>query len=423
MRLLVGPSQVAGSAAAPPSKSHTIRAVTIAALAGGTSVIRGPLDSLDARSSVVAARALGASVEMCGGAWTVESGPGVPGPARDPIDVANSGTTLRLMLSAAALAPGRTEFTGDEQIRARPVGPLLEALTALGAKAESLGGNGCAPCAVTGPMLGGDVSIACPTSQYLSSLLIASPLAQSETRITVTELNEAPYVELTLWWLDRAGIKYDRDGFDSFVVAGGQSYPAFDAQVPGDWSSATFLMAAAAIAGGTVEVEGVRTDDRQGDAQVADILAAMGAVVQRNEDSVTVTGGDLRGGEFDLNDIPDSLPALAVCAAAAEGETRLVNVPQARIKEVDRIEAMAAELTRMGISCEELPDGLIVRGGALKGATVSGRHDHRIVMALALAGLVAGGTTEIDTAEAMAVTFPGFVELMTGLGADMATAG
>jgi 3-phosphoshikimate 1-carboxyvinyltransferase len=383
--------------------------------------VRRPLDSLDARSAAAAARQLGAKIDMKDGLWTIAGTAGRPRPPRETIDVGNSGTTLRLMLSAAALASGRAVFTGDEQIQRRPVGPLLEALGALGAKASSHRGNGCAPCEVTGPIRGGDVRIACRDSQYLSSLLISTPLAQGETRITVTELNERPYVEMTLWWLERSGIRLQRDGLERFSIPGGQGYGPFEMEIPGDWSSATFFMAAAALAGGTVELRGLRTDDHQGDMRVADVLETMGARVERGADRIRVTGAALKGGEFDLNAIPDSLPALAVAAACAEGRTRLVNVPQARLKETDRIRAMAEELPRMGARVRELPDGLEIEGGRLRGAGVSGRGDHRIVMALAVAGLVAKGATVIDTAEAMAVTFPEFVRLMQDIGAVMRT--
>jgi len=422
MRLVVGPSRVEGAAAIPASKSHTLRALTIATLAEGESTILNPLESLDARSGARAAGALGARVEFAEGEWRVTGVGGRPSSAGGVVDVGNSGVTLRMMLSAAALAKGRTEFTGDEQIRRRPLGPLLQALTDLGAPAKSLGGNGCAPCEVTGPMRGGETQVACPTSQYLSSLLVSTPLAPGDSTIAVTELNEAPYVDMTLWWLDACGIRCERDGHERFTIPGGQSYEGFRREIPGDWSSATLVMAAAAVAGGTVELTGLRQDDPQGDRRVADVLAEMGAGVERGEESVRVTGGDLAGGEFDLNDIPDALPALAVCAAVAEGETRFVNVPQARIKEVDRIAALHEELAKMGVSCEELPDGLVVRGGgsgALRGARVSGRGDHRMVMALAVAGLVAAGETVIETAEAMAVTFPTFAGIMRGIGASI----
>ncbi len=161
--------------------------------------------------------------------------------------------------------------------------------------------------------------------------------------------------------------------------------------------------------------------DPQGDKAVVDYLELMGATVERQENSIKITGGQLEGIDIDMNTMPDALPAMAVAAAVAQGRSRFFNVPQARIKETDRIACMAKELAKMGISCEELPDGLIIHGGSLKAANLAGHADHRIVMALAVAGLVAKGTTAVDTAEAAAVTFPNFIELMNKLGANIKT--
>jgi 3-phosphoshikimate 1-carboxyvinyltransferase len=416
VKFVVQPSQLSGSVRVPGSKSHTIRAAVIAALAEGESELREPLDSLDTRSCVGVCRALGAAIQL-GETWRVRGTAGKLACPEDVIDVGNSGTTLRIGLTLAALGEGWTVFTGDEQIRVRPAGPLLDALRGLGAEAISTRGNGCAPFMVRGPLRGGTIRIACPTSQYLTSLLIGSPLAEGDVKIEVNELNEAPYVEMTLGWLDSQGIRCEREGLRRFSIPGGQGYRAFNRAIPADFSSATFFAVAAAITGSAVTLRGLDRQDTQGDKAALDVLAAMGAEVAWSDDGVTVRGGDLRGGEFDLNAIPDALPALAVAACFAEGTTRLTNVPQARIKETDRIRAMREELTRMGSRVEELPAGLVLHGGGLKGAMVQGRADHRVVMALAVAGLAADGTTEVETAEAAAVTFPSFVDLMTELGA------
>jgi len=416
VRLIVERSAIGGAVRIPGSKSHTIRATAIATLAEGTSQIYDPLDSLDTRACVSVCRGLGARIRT-GGDWLIEGTGGRLACPDDVLDVGNSGTTLYVTLSMAALGGGWSVFTGDEQIRARPAGLLLDALRALGAEAVSTRGNGCAPLLVRGPMKGGDVTIECPTSQYLTSLLIATPLAECDTEIEVPLLHERPYVEMTLGWLDAQGVRYEREGFERFRLPGGQAYQAFQKAIPADFSSATFFLCAAAICGSEVTLLGLEEDDTQGDKAVLDYLAAMGAQVEWVEGGVRVRGGGLAGGEFDLNATPDALPAMAVTACLAEGETRLVNVPQARIKETDRLTVMREELTKMGARIEELPDGLVIQGGGLTGAAVDGRGDHRVVMALAVAGLAADGRTEISTAESVAVTFPTFVELMAGLGA------
>jgi 3-phosphoshikimate 1-carboxyvinyltransferase len=189
--------------------------------------------------------------------------------------------------------------------------------------------------------------------------------------------------------------------------------------IPADFSSATFFLVAAAITGGRVTLRGLDMSDTQGDKAVIAMLEEMGARVTHSADGVTLEGGSLNGREFDLNATPDALPAMAVAGVCAMGETRLVNVPQARLKETDRIRVMYEELTKMGARIEELHDGLVIRNSTLRGAVVDGRHDHRVVMALSVAGLAAKGLTEIETAESAAVTFPNYLELMQTLGADV----
>ncbi|MHC4192324.1 MAG: 3-phosphoshikimate 1-carboxyvinyltransferase, partial [Planctomycetota bacterium] len=434
------------------SKSHTIRAVAIASLAGGQSLIRNPLVSSDTQAAVDCYQALGAAIDTSDPKlWKVTGTGGEITAPPKAIDVGNSGTTLRIAMGSAALAqPGRTTtFTGDEQIQTRPVGPLIEALSNLGAKCTSLKNNGKAPVEVMGKLAGGKTPIAASTSQYLSSLLLCTPLATKDTEIDVTLLNEPGYVQMTLDWLDKQQIEYEnqppllrfceakRRGC-KFKIKGNQSYKAFDATIPADFSSATFFLCAAAISADEVTLLGLDFSDSQPDKAVVNYLKAMGADITIEPDSVTVQAvrhGGLRGTDLDMNKTPDALPAMAVTAAFAEGQTRLLNVPQARSKETDRIKCMTEELKKMDVDVEELSDGLIVRGSSLVACRTShklrvtgherrvtkldGRSDHRIVMALSLAGLCLEGQCSIDTAEAINVTFPDYVDLMQSIGANM----
>ena len=417
---IVNPSTLSGTVAIPGSKSHTIRALVFALLAEGTSVIEAPLSSSDTRSCVDMIRAFGAEVLDAGGAWTVTGMGGAPAIPDNVIDVGNSGTTLYIGLAVAALCTGHTVFTGDAQIRNRPADALLRAIGDLGGSAVSTRSNGKPPVVIGGPLRGGETSIEAVTSQYLTALLVAAPLVSAETIINIPLLYEVPYVRMTLGWLDRLGIRYRNENLARITVPGGQRYPAFREYVPADFSSATFFLVAAAIAGTGVTLTGLDFSDTQGDKEVVSVLRAMGAVIEIAERSISIAPGALAGGVFDLNAMPDSLPALAVAGCFASGETRLVNVPQARLKETDRIAVMCRELRSMGADIEELPDGLIVRRSRLRGAQVHGHGDHRVVMALAVAAGAAEGTTVIDTAEAVGVTFPGFRELMCGIGADIA---
>ncbi len=416
MRYISNASEAGGTVVIPGSKSHTIRALVLAALASGESRIKSPLDSSDTRSCLDMIRAFGAEVVEHDACWTVRGLGGTVGVPDNVIDTGNSGTSLYFGMSMAALADGSTVFTGDHQIRNRPADGLIEAIRNLGAEAISTRGNGKAPFVITGKMTGGRARVEAVTSQYLSSILISSPFAVGDSSIEVGLLNEKPYVDITLSWLDRLGIKYENHDYRKFTIPGSQRISAFEESIAADFSSATFFMVAAAVTGGELMLRGLDFNDSQGDREVADILRAMGARVEVDGLTCVVKGGELKGGEFDLNAIPDALPALSVAACFAEGETRLVNVPQARLKETDRIAVMCRELAKLGADISERPDGLIIKRSALSGGLVDGHHDHRIVMSLAVAGMAAQGPVEISTAEAVAVTFPTFRELMNSAG-------
>jgi len=430
MKLIARESRLKGTVSIPASKSHTIRAVAIGSLAAGQSLIRRPLDSADTQSAVTTYRALGAKIDTTDpNLWKVTGTGGQIQIPKEVVDVANSGTTLNIAIGSASLVKeGQTiTFTGDKQTQSRPVGPLLNSLTELGAKCISINNNGKAPVKITGQITGGKTTIACSTSQYLSSLLLCTPLASKDTEIDVTLLNEPGYVQMTLDWLDSQSITYENQQMKRFKVKGRQSYKPFDRPIPADFSSATFFLCAAALVGEEVTLLGLDFKDSQPDKAVVDYLKGMGAKIMVNPNSVppgmahavTVKAAPLKGIEIDMNKTPDALPAISVTAAFAEGETRLVNVPQARGKETDRIACMAKELKKLSVDVEELPDGLIIRGGQPKPAAVHGWADHRIVMALALAGLALNGQLSVDTAEAMSVTFPTYVDLMKSLGANM----
>jgi 3-phosphoshikimate 1-carboxyvinyltransferase len=430
MKLISKKSVLMGSVAIPGSKSHTIRAVAISSLAKGQSFIRQPLVSSDTLSAVTCYRALGAKIDTSDSqVWkVVGTGGKITAPA-EPIDCGNSGTTTNIAMGSAALAEsGKViTLTGDAQTCSRPVGPLAEALTKIGAKCVCLKNNGKPPVSITGRLKGGTTSIAASTSQYLSSLLLCAPLAVQDTQIDVTLLNEPGYAKMTLDWLDRQKIKYENQQMRKFIIRGNQSYKAFDEPIAADFSSATFFLCAAALCGREVTLLGLDFSDSQPDKAVVDYLRSMGADITVGKNSVTVRASKLKGADIDMNATPDALPAMSVTAAFAEGTTRLLNVPQARAKETDRIKCMAEELQKLSVDVQELPDGLVVQGSFSRPSSVvhrpsvllDGRGDHRIVMAMAIAGLMLDGQCVIDTAEAMSVTFPNFVELMTSIGADM----
>jgi 3-phosphoshikimate 1-carboxyvinyltransferase len=422
MKLIANKSRLTGKVTIPGSKSHTIRAVTIASLADGYSKISNPLISSDTLSSVNTYRGLGAMVDCSEPTvWKLTGTGGKIQVTKSIIDVGNSGTTLNIAIGSASLAaPEQTiTLTGDQQTQSRPVGPLLDALNSLGARCRALRNNGKAPVQIKGQLTGGKTQIASHTSQYLSSLLLCTPLAPQTSEIEVSLLNEPGYVQMTLDWLNKQQIKYENQNFQKFIVAGGQKYQSIDCTIPADFSSATFFLCAAALYGDEVILNGLDFADSQPDKAVVDYLKQMGANIVVADNVVTIRASELHGAEIDMNKTPDALPSMAVVAAFADGQTKLLNVPQARQKETDRIKCMAEELKKLNVNVEELPDGLIINGGGAKAATLDGRGDHRIVMALSIAAMALEGNCSIDKAEAVSVTFPNYVKLMKSIGANM----
>lgn len=420
MFLIVRKSHIDGTAAIPGSKSHTIRALMLASLAEGHSVIRNALDSSDTRSAFDVCRAFGAKIQIDGLTINVDGFDGKPKTPENVIFTGNSGTSTIFAMSMACLAPGATVLTGDAQIRRRPVGGLEEALNHLGASVFCTRGNGAPPVVIRpGKAMGGRTSLDSPTSQYLSSLLLSAPFFERDTEIDLIRLAEVPYIEMTCAWLDRCGIQYENQDFKKFLIPGRQHAKAFDVAVAADFSSATFFAVLAAVSGGAVFMKNLDMNDTQGDKAIFSVLASMGAEVKSVPGGVRVFGHGLRGREIDLNATPDAICAMAVAGCFAEGETRLTNVATARLKETDRISVMAEELRKMGADISELPDGLVIRHSVLHGAEVNGHDDHRVVMALAVAGLVADGVTKISSAEAVDVTFPDFVPLARSCGGHL----
>ena len=429
---------IGGTITIPSSKSQTIRALLIAAAAEGVSRLHNPLNSHDTLSCLTFCKSIGAEIVKTDEYWDVT---GIAGTEKirnlrlkykkeNPLilDVGNSGTTLYLGAGFAASLGIPVILTGDAQIRNRPVENLLNSLRELGAEvsfilpespqqtAISKGAPGCPPVYIHGPLKGGTTSIACPTSQYLSCLLLAAPTALGQSSIEVTLLNEAPYAEMTLEWLNEQKIPYQHEGMFQFTFPGNSSYRSFEKLIPGDYSSASFFFCAAAVSGSTLTINGLVENDSQGDKAVLGWLEQMGCAISWIGDSITVSGpirGNLKGIDIDLNSAPDALPILAVTGSFASGTTRLLNVPQARIKETDRIEVMAKELSRLGADITELEDGLVIQGvEKLSGGIVEGHGDHRVIMSLAVAGLCTETPLTITEAEAASVTFPTFFTLL-----------
>jgi 3-phosphoshikimate 1-carboxyvinyltransferase len=405
MKLIVESGErLEGSVRAPPSKSHTHRAIIIASLASGESVIENPLECDDTLATIDACRMLGAEIDVKN-KLIVKGVAGKPRRPDSEINVRNSGTTMRFMTAVSALCKGATILTGDDSVRTRPIAPLLASLTELGApRARSFNNDGCPPVTVTGRMTGGNTRIDGQSSQFVSALLLACPLADNDSLIEVTGLRSRPYVDMTLGHMERCGVRVWGRETSRFLELASKPYKQTNYTVPGDHSSAAFLRVAGEITSSEIEITGLDEGDSQGDRVISDIMSEM-----RSGESRTI----------DLSDNPDLLPILAVLACHSDGETILGNVQHARAKESDRIAAMCSELRKMGANVEERPDGLAIRKSQLRGAELDGHGDHRIVMALAVAGLTAGERTIINGADAISKSYPGFVRDLASLGAKI----
>lgn len=412
--------KLSGEIIIPSSKSHTIRAVIIASLAQGRSELINPLFSEDTKAAIQACERLGAKIEQKSDRLIIEGFGSSPDTPSEVINMLNSGTSTNLIIGILAGLGIAAEITGDASLQTRPVKSLIAALETLGCKIDFTENNGCPPLKISGRIKGGKVTIdASKSSQYVSSLLIACPLAEQDTEIIVENPTELPYIEMTVKWLDEQNIKYERDGFNYFKIFGNQTYTSFEKLIPADWSSAAFPICAAAITESDVIIKGVDINDVQGDKAIIEYLKDMGADIRVEENGIRIKGRKLQGKELDINATPDALPILSVMGCLAEGETKLVNVAQARVKETDRIKVMADELKKMGALIDELPDGLIIKKSSLKGTRLRGHHDHRVVMALSIAAMTAEEETLIDTAEAVSVTYPNYVQTMRKLGAKI----
>ncbi|MFA5855613.1 MAG: 3-phosphoshikimate 1-carboxyvinyltransferase [Candidatus Gracilibacteria bacterium] len=410
-----------GTLTVPASKSQTVRALLIGALAGGISTVANVLESDDTLRVEEVLNMLGVEIEKNGTVWTVKSS-GLPLKTTGKnFYTGDSGITTRFLLPLLGLGDGPCTLDASPQMRARPILPLVTALNRLGMQIETSGAN-VWPLKVSGNFLGGETYIDGTTSQYLSALLLASPYAGENTILHVQNLNEKPYVEMTLSWLKDAGILYERKAYadgETFEVKAGQKFKSLNVKIPGDFSSASCIIAAAALLGGEVQLKGLSKNDTQGDRKLVDILEAAGTDISWDGNELLVRGGTaLKGGKVDANEVPDLLPALAVLGTKMQGGLEILNVKQARIKETDRIHSMAEGLREMGAEIEEKKDGLIVGQSQLKGACVDGFADHRTVMALSVAGLIAEGETHVHGAEAIKKTFPNFIEEMRALGAN-----
>lgn len=408
-----------GSVRPPGSKSLTNRAFVAAALADGVSTLAGVLESDDTRVMIDALDLLGVPVTRdrtlgtaivggCGGDW----------PAKEAnLHLGNSGTSIRFLTAACAVGHGIYRLDGVARMRQRPIADLVETLGALGADARCQP-SGCPPVVVRADGLpGGTAKIAGNTSsQYLSAVLLAAPVAQGPVELTLSgDLVSEPYVEMTLKVMESFGVRAERAARGYRIEP--QRYRATAYAIEPDASAASYFFAAAAITGGKVTVEGLTRSALQGDVHFVDALERMGCAVTEGADSLTVAGGPLRGIDIDMNAISDTAQTLAAVAVFADGPMTIRHIAHVRHKETDRIAAVATELRRLGQEVEEFGDGLTIRPRPVTPAVVQTYDDHRMAMSFALVGLGAAGVRIADP-ECTAKTYPGYWEDLARLRGD-----
>lgn len=398
---------------APGSKSITQRALVTASLSDGKSVLLNPLVSEDTMLLADALDNLGIIIEKLNDKWIVNGRNGNILPCNKEIYMGNNGTGIRFLCSITSLGAGRYILTGTKRMEERPVKPLLDALNQLGIHAKSIKNNDCPPVEIiTNGLKGGKCNLSAKlSSQYLSSLMLVAPFANEQMTIDIIgELSSKPYINITTGVMKAFGIDVIEHN-NSFIIPRG-NYRAIEYPIEGDASGASYFFALAAITGGTIKISNIPECSLQGDAHFANILKEMGCSVTKGKDGVTVTGNDgLKGIDIDMSNWPDIVPTLAVVAAFANGATRITNVPHLRIKETDRLKAVATELAKTGVSVKELDDGLVIDGLQSKeqamGAVIETYDDHRIAMALSLAGLKIPNIT-IENPGCVIKSFPNY---------------
>lgn len=428
MEAKVNKSALTGSIQIPGSKSHTLRAVLISALAHGESVIDNPLLSNDTHSALNSARCFGAQCDINrgDGKWHIVGTNGMPKVPNDIVDCGNSGGTTYFSTAIASTVSGYSVITGDEQIRKRPIKRLLRAINELGGEAFATRSDvDAAPVVVKGRIKGGTCHFDGLLSSYITGMLLAAPLIDNDTEILIENPKETPYLDITLYWLKQQGIQVEvENDYRRMFVKGGQRYQPVRCTIPGDWSSAAFPLVAAVITGSEYTLTAVDFKDTQGDKEIVNILNQMNANIEIDDGNhrlLVHPNSTLHGNiEINVENIPDALPALSVAAAMAKGKTVFTGIKNVRLKETDRVAVMQSELAKMGVRVEADDHSMTVYGGhGLTGAVVESYGDHRVAMALIVAGMAAEGTTTVLNAECVNVSYPGFIDCMRASGADI----
>ncbi|WP_298440169.1 3-phosphoshikimate 1-carboxyvinyltransferase [uncultured Ferrimonas sp.] len=416
-------ASVSGDIRLPGSKSISNRALLLAALAKGTTVLSNLLDSDDVRHMLAALKSLGVQwrwLDQANGEIEIEGKAGAIAASAQQLELylGNAGTAMRPLAAALTVGEGVYTLTGEPRMAERPIGHQVDALRTLGAQIDYLGNDGYPPLQITaGQLRGGEVDIdGSISSQFLTALLMTAPLVNEDVIINVVgDLVSKPYIDITIALMARFGVKVENNQYQQLVVRAGQQYLAADRfLVEGDASSASYFLAAGALGNGPVTVHGVGKLSLQGDKYFADVLTAMGAQVEWHDDHITCSGAALTGVDLDLNHIPDAAMTIATTALFARGTTTIRNIYNWRVKETDRLAAMATELRKVGAIVEEGEDYISVTPAPLHHAEIDTYNDHRIAMCFSMLA-IGGQRITINDPDCTAKTFPDYFQQLARL--------
>ena len=403
--------QLSGVVTPPCSKSYAQRALAAALLADGETTLRNLDFCDDTLSAIRVIETLGAKVERVD-ERTVKVHGGLA-PQCNAINVGESGLATRMFTPIASLCDTPITIEGKGTLLHRPMHMMIEPLRKLGVDVRDNGGR--LPVEVCGPIKGGEIEVdGSISSQFLTGLLMALPLAAEDTTIAVENAVSKPYLDMTIDMASKFGVQISHNDYDEFYVEGDQKYEAADIAIEGDWSAAAMLLVAGAIAG-KVTLNNISQLSKQADVAICDALVRAGALVTSEPNSITAEHRDLVGFEFDATQCPDLFPALAALAAAAEGESVIYGVHRLEHKESNRAETIATEYAKLGIEVELDDDVMRIRGGEIRSAEVRSHHDHRIAMSLAVSALRSDGEILIHDAECVAKSYPDFFEALESL--------
>lgn len=404
--------RVHGTLTPPSSKSYAQRALALSLLAGGVTVLRKLDFCQDTLSALGCIHTLGADVVEVD-ASTLSIG-GSLSPRETTLHVGESGLASRLFTPIAALAGQPIRIVGRGSLLERPMQMMIEPLRQLGVTVKD--NRGYLPFEVCGPLRGGEAQVdGSVSSQFITGLLLALPMAPIDTTLRVERAVSTPYLDMTIDTAARFGVDIFHRDYHEFYIPGGQCYRGIDLTIEGDWSAAAMLLVAGAVAG-EVCVENLSALSKQADTAILDALARAGAEVIIEGNSITASKRDLHGFEFDATQCPDLFPALAALAAVAEGETTLYGTSRLKHKESNRAETIAEEFHKIGIEVDISQENIMrIRGGRIHATQVESHNDHRIAMALAVAGLVSDGVMQIHGAECVAKSYPDFFEQLASI--------